>query len=83
MNYDEIRNKIFTKLKTSGLDACVRALTDITMDMYVDVEPAGEILSYNFYEDKEVSGGDLVENIGSALLEGGLSIRELLDEHQC
>jgi len=80
MNYDKCRKVIKSALRHSGQEACIAALADIITDMYMsseEVDDDGQAIYY-LYEDKEVSGADLVESVGQSLLEGGLKIPELL-----
>ena len=77
MTYDQIRKKIVASLTDSGQDACVSALADIVVDMYVTTDmDAGDASVFDM--DKEVPGADLVDQVGYAPLEGGLNITELL-----
>ena len=81
MNYDEAMNRITTNLESVGTAACIATLADIVADMYLtnDVDSDRNV-DYVFDEDKEVGGADLVEQVGHALLEGGLDIKALLLE---
>ena len=77
MTQEQIRRTIKGALRRSGQEACIEALTDIVTAMYVSEEEADV---YALIEDREVNGGDLVEDVGLALLQGPLFIQEMLDQ---